>query len=117
MSQEHVTAVPVDFQGVRRKPEATSPRRYWKSLDELADAPAFLEFLSVLPTRTPLLCLQHSDFQAVPVDGVVLELKFTERSPSWLTETVRALGLRRRSFSKYAHCVAALAPRHGRSAC
>jgi molybdopterin-containing oxidoreductase family iron-sulfur binding subunit len=45
MSQEHVTAVPVDFQGVRRKPEATSPRRYWKSLDELADAPAFLEFL------------------------------------------------------------------------
>lgn len=73
--------------------------------------------LSVLPTRSPLLCLQHSDFQAVPVDGVVLELKFTERSPGWLTETVRALGLRRRSFSKYATCVAALAPRHGRSAC
>jgi molybdopterin-containing oxidoreductase family iron-sulfur binding subunit len=45
MSQEHVTAVPVDFQGVRRKLDATSPRRYWKSLDELADAPAFLEFL------------------------------------------------------------------------
>jgi MoCo/4Fe-4S cofactor protein with predicted Tat translocation signal len=45
MSQERVPAVPVELQGVRRKPEGTGPRRYWKSLDELADAPAFLEFL------------------------------------------------------------------------
>ncbi len=45
MSQEHASAIPVEFQGVRRKPDATGPRRYWKSLDELADAPAFLEFL------------------------------------------------------------------------
>jgi MoCo/4Fe-4S cofactor protein with predicted Tat translocation signal len=45
MSQEHVPAVPVEFRGVRTKPDGTGPRRYWKSLDELADAPAFLEFL------------------------------------------------------------------------
>ena len=45
MSQEHADAIPVDLQGVRRTPDATGPRRYWKSLDELADAPAFLEFL------------------------------------------------------------------------
>jgi MoCo/4Fe-4S cofactor protein with predicted Tat translocation signal len=45
MSQEHVPAVPVEFQGVRRRPDGPGPRRYWKSLDELADAPAFLEFL------------------------------------------------------------------------
>jgi molybdopterin-containing oxidoreductase family iron-sulfur binding subunit len=45
MSQEHAEAVPVEFQGVRRRPDETGPRRYWKSLDELADAPAFLEFL------------------------------------------------------------------------
>jgi molybdopterin-containing oxidoreductase family iron-sulfur binding subunit len=45
MSQEHVRAVHVEFQGVRRKPDAPGPRRHWKSLDELADAPAFLEFL------------------------------------------------------------------------
>ncbi len=43
MSHEHVPAVPVDFQGVRRT--GAAQRRYWKSLDELADAPAFLEFL------------------------------------------------------------------------
>jgi MoCo/4Fe-4S cofactor protein with predicted Tat translocation signal len=45
MSQEHVPAVPVEFPGVRRKPDAAGPRRYWKSLGELADTPAFLEFL------------------------------------------------------------------------
>jgi molybdopterin-containing oxidoreductase family iron-sulfur binding subunit len=45
MSQEQVRAVPVEFQGVRHRPGGEGPRRYWKSLDELADAPAFLEFL------------------------------------------------------------------------
>jgi molybdopterin-containing oxidoreductase family iron-sulfur binding subunit len=35
----------VDLQGVLRRPDGGGPRRYWKSLDELADAPAFLEFL------------------------------------------------------------------------
>jgi len=41
----HVPAVPVEFPGLRRRPEGEGPRRYWKSLDELADAPAFVEFL------------------------------------------------------------------------
>jgi MoCo/4Fe-4S cofactor protein with predicted Tat translocation signal len=45
MSQEPIPAVPVELQGVRRKPDGAGPRRYWKSLDELADAPAFLDFL------------------------------------------------------------------------
>jgi molybdopterin-containing oxidoreductase family iron-sulfur binding subunit len=45
MSQEQMRAVPVEFQGVRRRPGGEGPRRYWKSLDELADTPAFLEFL------------------------------------------------------------------------
>jgi MoCo/4Fe-4S cofactor protein with predicted Tat translocation signal len=45
MSQERIPAVPVELQGVRRRPDGTGPRRVWKSLDELADAPAFLEFL------------------------------------------------------------------------
>ncbi len=43
MSQEHVPAA--ELQGVRRTPDGPGPRRYWKSLDELAAAPAFLEFL------------------------------------------------------------------------
>ena len=44
MSQENLPAVPVDFEGVRRAGSAAR-KRYWKSLDELAQAPAFLEFL------------------------------------------------------------------------
>jgi molybdopterin-containing oxidoreductase family iron-sulfur binding subunit len=43
MSQPSLPAVPVSFEGVRRTGGAQ--RRFWKSLDELADAPAFLEFL------------------------------------------------------------------------
>jgi molybdopterin-containing oxidoreductase family iron-sulfur binding subunit len=44
MSDTNVPAVPVSFEGVRRRVDG--PRaRYWKSLDELADTPAFLEFL------------------------------------------------------------------------
>ena len=45
MSQEHTRGVPVDLQGVRRLSEGRGPSRYWKSLDELAGTPAFLEFL------------------------------------------------------------------------
>jgi molybdopterin-containing oxidoreductase family iron-sulfur binding subunit len=45
MSHEHMPAARVDFHGVRRRAEGTGRRRYWKSLDELADSPGFLEFL------------------------------------------------------------------------
>ena len=46
MSQDHIPAVPVELHGVRRRPaEHTGRRRYWKSLDELADTPQFLELL------------------------------------------------------------------------
>jgi molybdopterin-containing oxidoreductase family iron-sulfur binding subunit len=45
MSHETPPAARVDCQGVRRKPAGPGPRRYWKSLDELADSPGFLEFL------------------------------------------------------------------------
>ncbi len=45
MSQDHVPAVPADLEGVRRRPGGAARRRYWKSLDELAESPGFLEFL------------------------------------------------------------------------
>ena len=44
MSHDHLPATPVEFEGVRRT-GTPGRRRYWKSLDELAQAPAFLEFL------------------------------------------------------------------------
>lgn len=47
MNQDRSTpaATPVAFEGVRRRPGGAARRRYWKSLDELADSPGFLEFL------------------------------------------------------------------------
>ena len=45
MSHEHLPASPVEFEGVAAVRGAAARRRYWKSLDELAQTPAFLEFL------------------------------------------------------------------------
>jgi MoCo/4Fe-4S cofactor protein with predicted Tat translocation signal len=45
MSHEEVPAVPVELAGVRRRLEGLGGRRYWKSLEELAESPGFLEFL------------------------------------------------------------------------
>jgi MoCo/4Fe-4S cofactor protein with predicted Tat translocation signal len=45
MSADPTPAVPVTLQGVRRRLDGTSGRRYWKSLEELAESPGFLEFL------------------------------------------------------------------------
>lgn len=42
------------------------------------------------------------------VDGVILELKFVDRFPSWMREMVWALNLDRISMAKYVHCVEAL---------
>lgn len=38
----------------------------------------------------------------------LLELKFNERCPAWVSQVIRDVGLRRISYSKYAHSVAAL---------
>jgi molybdopterin-containing oxidoreductase family iron-sulfur binding subunit len=45
MSPHEIPGVPVELAGVRRRLEGTTGRRYWKSLEELADSPGFLEFL------------------------------------------------------------------------
>ncbi len=44
MSHEHPSAEPVSFQGVSRR-ASSGRKRFWKSLDELAETPGFLEFL------------------------------------------------------------------------
>jgi len=44
----------------------------------------------------------------VPLEGVVLEIKFTDAFPIWLREMVRVFDLERRPFAKYVTCVDAL---------
>lgn len=52
---------------------------------------------------SPALDLSHngSGWCRTPVDGVVLEIKFTEQCPSWVAALVRALDLGRLSVPKY----------------
>jgi len=45
MSHDTIPAVPVELAGVTRRLAGATGRRYWKSLEEIADSPGFLEFL------------------------------------------------------------------------
>lgn len=64
--------------------------------------------LSAIAETGPIVRIHDARYRAVPVAGVVVELKFTDRCPPWLAETIRACELRRVSFSKYSTCAAAL---------
>jgi hypothetical protein len=47
--------------------------------------------------------------------GVILELKFTDRFPTWMRDMVRVFNLQRCSVPKYVHCLQALRPREFRT--
>lgn len=40
----------------------------------------------------------------VPLDGVILEFKFTDRFPSWMAQISRTFNLQKRSVAKYIYC-------------
>ncbi|MEZ6037607.1 MAG: polyphosphate polymerase domain-containing protein [Planctomycetota bacterium] len=64
--------------------------------------------LRTIAETQPRVLIDDPRYRQVHLHGVVMEIKFTDRCPAWLAEAVRALGLSRRSFSKYATCAAAL---------
>ena len=47
------------------------------------------------------------------LDGVILELKFSDRFPSWMRDLVGTFDLERRSVAKYCLCVEAMGYRPG----
>lgn len=52
---------------------------------------------------------------ALPISGVVLELKCTAAVPSWMIDLARRFGLRREGFSKYGRALESIErPEHGR---
>lgn len=65
--------------------------------------------LCAMPTREPIVRLHGQGFVTVPTHGVILELKFTDRIPPWMTLVIRDRELHRRSFSKYCHSLDAIA--------
>ncbi|MBL8756720.1 MAG: polyphosphate polymerase domain-containing protein [Planctomycetes bacterium] len=64
--------------------------------------------LCAVTETAPRVRVHDPDYRTVPTHGVVLELKFTDRMPPWMADAIRALDLRRRSFSKYCTSVDAL---------
>ncbi|MBN2022173.1 MAG: polyphosphate polymerase domain-containing protein [Pirellulales bacterium] len=47
------------------------------------------------------------------LNGVVLEMKFTDRFPDWMRDLVETFNIQRRSVAKYCYCVEALGFRPG----
>jgi hypothetical protein len=45
--------------------------------------------------------LDGPEWHPTPVAGTILEIKFTERHPSWIQELIRAFQLQRQSVAKY----------------
>ncbi len=63
--------------------------------------------LSYCVTREPEVRLGGNGWQRNPftTGGVILEIKFTDRYPIWLSELVKCFNLRQRSISKYASSI------------
>lgn len=58
---------------------------------------------SLAPSDRPLLLTPEAWFPTL--NGVVLELKYTDRVPGWMTSLVRQFQLSQVSVPKYVHCI------------
>jgi hypothetical protein len=56
-------------------------------------------------TAQPRVQLHGTSWDLVEGRRVILEFKFNNRCPSWMTSAIRSLTLQRISYSKYAHAV------------
>jgi SPX domain protein involved in polyphosphate accumulation len=76
-------------------------REAWVAADGSDTRVTFDRGLRTLRAEAPIVLVDAPGFRAVEARGVVLELKFNDRCPSWLQNVVRRHSLRRISFSKY----------------
>ena len=59
----------------------------------------------------PIFSLNGGGWKPIPINFVVLEIKFTAGFPSWLIDMVRMFDLSRQSMSKYCSSVQPMVPR------
>lgn len=85
-------------------------REAWVGLDDDELRVTFDRRLCAVAEHRPRVAVHDPRLVTVPSGGVVLELKFTDRCPSWMQQVIRSGELRRTSFSKYARSMQALAP-------
>ena len=80
-------------------------RRAYEDDSETRVRITFDRELTYRMTDKPEVALGSSGWQQVPMNFVILEIKFTSRFPAWLSRMVRCVELMQSSFSKYANCV------------
>lgn len=61
--------------------------------------------LSFKSANTPLITTNGSGWHQIPMDFVVLEIKFTNRYPVWLNDMVKIFDLKQTAMSKYCSSV------------
>jgi hypothetical protein len=63
-----------------------------------------------LSTDKPLFRMNGEGWKQIPLDFVVLEIKFTGNFPAWLVDMTKMYNLNRQSMSKYGNTVRQMAP-------
>lgn len=91
------------LQATRAAPRALVryDRQAFVGIDDSEVRVTFDRRLRICHTREPLVRMGGPGFCDMPTRGVVLELKYCDRHPSWLADLVRRHELHRQSFSKY----------------
>ncbi|MEN6306884.1 MAG: VTC domain-containing protein, partial [Anaerohalosphaeraceae bacterium] len=62
------------------------------------------------PADKAMVKLNGPGWIKIPIDFVVLEIKFTDRFPNWIKQMVQMFNLNRQSMSKYCSSVSQLVP-------
>jgi len=66
--------------------------------------------ISYLSTDKPSFRINGEGWKQIPIDFVVLEIKFTGHFPTWLVDMTKMYNLNRQSMSKYGNTVRQMAP-------
>jgi SPX domain protein involved in polyphosphate accumulation len=61
--------------------------------------------LATAPWERRVELRDYDRWRRPPLEGVVLELKFTDRYPMWMQDLVRSLNLNRGNMAKYVQCM------------
>ena len=61
--------------------------------------------LAFKATNTPVVSINGQGWHRVPMDFVILEIKFSDRYPFWLTDMVKIFDLKQTAISKYVSSV------------
>lgn len=56
-------------------------------------------------TREPIVSFSGNNWQHLPMEFVIFEIKFTARYPAWLSQMVKAFDLKQTAMSKYVESV------------